>query len=177
MLTNPLADSKPLPREMVRYPYRIVCVYEDSDNNDFPIIRDVRAYCAENGFVFVNRQYDIDKYSEDMNIHRLPAFHVYLKGCVQETHYYDQDPVYKIQIISWAYQDELRAKERARLRRQERWDALTETLYSIADMFRRKPALDRESSLSHTRSNNTGGTPSAAPSIQRRRPQRESAPG
>lgn len=162
-------------RESFRYPFRVVCVFQDANNNDFPIIHDVRDYCLNNHLVFVARQYDPDGYPEDMSVNRLPAFHVYYKKEVQETHYYDLDPVHKIQILVWAYQDEMRAKERARIRRKERWDAFTESVRALfsADRFKKKPALDLDASLSRARSlNNTAGTPSAEPCIPRQTPPR-----
>lgn len=140
-------------RESFRYPFRVVCVFQDANNNDFPIIHEVRNYCLNNHLVFVARQYDIDAYPEDIPIMRLPAFHVYYKKEVQETHYYDLDPVHKIQVLVWAYQDEMRAKERARIRRKERWDAFAEAVHSLfsLDRFKKKPALDMDASLSHVR--------------------------
>lgn len=140
-------------RESFRYPFHIVCVFENSDNNDFPIIHEVRAYCLENHLTFAARQYDYEKYQEDITVARLPAFHILYKKCVIETHYFNTDPVHKIQIVVWAYQDEMRAKERARLRRQERWNSFVETFretFSL-DRFKKKPALDLDASLSRDR--------------------------
>jgi UDP-N-acetylenolpyruvoylglucosamine reductase len=136
-----------------RYPYRIVCVFEDSDNNDFPIILEVRDYCNKNNLIFSAGQYDHEKYADDMFIKRLPAFHFMHKNYVQESHHYDENPVHKIQVMIWAYQDIQRAKERARIQRQERWDTFKETMGSIftLDHFKRKPALEKGANLSHDR--------------------------
>lgn len=136
-------------RESFRYPFHIVCVFEDSENNDFPIIHEVRAYCMENHLTFMARQYNCDRYPEDMSVNRLPAFHIVYKKDVLETHYYDTDPVHKTQIVVWAYEDEMRAKERARLRRQERWNNFI-GMFRF-DRFKKKPALELELSLSHRR--------------------------
>ena len=157
-----------------RYPYRIVCVAENYENSDFPVTRAVRDFCANNHLTYAMRQYDVDRHKEDMYIHRLPAFHVYYKGYVQETHYYDTDPVYKIQLVVWAYQDELCAKERALIRRQQRWEAFQSSVQGFfsLDRFKRKPALDPSMSLS-----NTAGTPGAGQSTPDQTPRRGSAPG
>lgn len=154
-----------------RYPFRIVCVYLDADNNDFPIIHEVRAHCGIHHLPFLARQYNIDKYTEDIPITRLPAFHIYYKGSVQETHYFDTDPVYKIQVLIWAYDDELRAKERARIRRQQQWDSFFEGMRSMFT-FKRKTALNLEASLS----SNTAGTSRADPCKQHQTPPHASAP-
>jgi len=153
MESNPVVDAR-LEQEAAaraaaayRYPYRVVCVFEDIENSDFPIVRDMKSYCDGNNVSFVARQYNVDKYEEDMPIKRLPAFHIYYKTYIFETHYYDTNPVYKVQLVIWAFQDEEREKERARVRRQERWDAFKE-FFSL-ERFKRKPALDPEASLRH----------------------------
>lgn len=180
MQSNPIvekhqqAEDEHKARESFRYPFRIVCIYHSSEDSDFPVVRDVREYCLKNNLIFLSRQYDIDKYEEDMDIHRLPAFHMYHKGYVQERQYYDTDPIHKIQLLVWAYQDVERAKERAKMKRQERWTSLGETIRSIfsLDRFKKKPALDLDQSLSHTRFSNTEGTPSAGPCTPRQTPPR-----
>jgi hypothetical protein len=136
-----------------RYPITIVCVYLDSDNNDFPIILETRDYCNKNNLIFTARQYDHEKNADDLGVKRLPAFHVYYKKGWQNTEYYDTNPIHKIQTVVWAYQDEMRAKERARIRRQERWDSFVEGMKSTfsLDRFKTKPALDLDASLSHER--------------------------
>jgi hypothetical protein len=130
-----------------RYPYRVVCVFLDAENSDFPIIQDVKAYCDVNNVTFFARQYNAEKYEEDVAIFRLPAFHIYHKKHVFETHYYDTNPVYKIQLVIWAYRDEERDRERARVRRQERWEAF-KALFAL-ERFKRRPALDLDASLRH----------------------------
>jgi hypothetical protein len=136
-----------------RYPFQIVCVYLPEDGYDFPIFHEVKKYCSENSLTFLARPYDHEKYADDMFIKRLLAFHIYYKKYIQETHYYDTDPIHKIQLVVWAYQDEEREKARARQRRQERWDSFVETVQGIfsLDRFKQKPALDLEASLSHKR--------------------------
>lgn len=162
MLSNPIVEKQQQEeaerraREAFRYPFHIVCVYEDKENSDFPIISDVREFCSKNHLNFVNRQYDIDRYEEDMMVHRLPAFHIKYKRYVQETHYYDTDPVHKIQVVVWAYQDEQIAKERACMRRQAQWESFKESVSTVFSLerFKKKPALDPEASLSHSRDSN-----------------------
>ena len=85
-------------------------------------------------------------------IDSLPSISITKKGH-QDVQYYDAGPIPKIQAMVWAYEDEMRAKERARLRRQEQWNNFKETMNSIftLDHFKRKPALDLDASLSHDR--------------------------
>ena len=136
-----------------RYPFNIVCVYMDADNNDFPIIIEVRDYCNKNNLIFTARQYDHERNADDMFVKRLPAFHMYYRKGWQDTEYYDTNPVHKIQTLVWAYQDEMRAKERARIRRQEQWESVKETVKNVFSLerFKKKPALDLNASLSHER--------------------------
>ena len=159
MNSNPIVDRQKEAEEeyqkqkAYRYPFRIVCVYMPEDGYDFPIFHEVKKYCDENNLTFYARSYDLEKYEEDIHIHRLLAFHIYYKGYVQETHYYDTDPIHKIQLVVWAYQDVEKEKARARQRRQERWDKFKDGWNSIftLDHFKRKPALDREASQSKER--------------------------
>lgn len=154
MNSNPIVDRQKeaeeeyLKQKAFRYPFRIVCVYMPHDGYDFPIFHEVKKYCEENNLTFYARPYDLEKYAEDFNIFRLLAFLVYYKGYVQEVHYYDTDPVHKIQLVVWAYQDVEKEKARARQRRQEKWEKMKETWNSVftLDHFKRKPALDKEAS-------------------------------
>lgn len=159
MNSNPIverqkeAEEEYLKQKAFRYPFRIHCVYLPEDGYDFPIFHEVKKYCDENNLTFCARPYDLEKYDEDMFIKRLLAFHIYYKGYVQETHYYDNNPVHKIQLVVWAYQDVEKEKAKARQRRQEKWEKIKEGWNSIftLDHFKRKPALDREASQSKTR--------------------------
>lgn len=159
MQSNPIVDraleaeEEHRRQKAFRYPFRICCVYHPDDGCDFPIFHEVKTYCEKNNLTFWAREYNAEKYEEDMHVKRLLAFHIFYKGYVQETHYYDTDPVHKIQVVVWAYQDEEREKARKRQRRQEQWESIKETWNNLftLDHFKRKPALDRAASLSHSR--------------------------
>lgn len=159
MNSNPIVERQQEAEEEYRrkkdfrYPFRICCVYMPSEGHDFPIFHEVKKYCDQNNLTFAGRPYDIDKYEEDMVVKRLLAFHIYYKGYIQETHYYDTDPVHKIQLVVWAYQDEEKEKARKRQRRQERWDSIKESWNSLftLDHFKRKAALDLDASQSKDR--------------------------
>jgi hypothetical protein len=147
------AEEEHRQKQAFRYPFRICCVYLPDDGCDFPIFYEVKTYCEKNNLTFYSREYNYEKYGEDMFVKRTLAFHIYYKGYVQETHYYDNDPVHKIQLVVWAYQDVEREKARARQRRQEKWDKFKEswnTIFSL-DHFKKKPALDPENSQNHKR--------------------------
>ena len=85
MQSNPIVEKQKeeeaiqRAKEAYRYPYHIVCVYLDADNNDFPIILEVRDYCNKANLTFTARQYDYEKNPDDIFVHRLPAFHIYYK--------------------------------------------------------------------------------------------------
>jgi hypothetical protein len=140
-------------KEIYRYPFHIVCVYEDEDSNDFPIILETRDYCNKNNLTFMARQYDFEKYNDDMFVKRLPAFHIYHKKWIYETHHYDDNPVHKIQLVVWAYQDEEKEKARRKQRRKEKWDSTVTSFQEFFsfDWMKKKPALNPQDSLSHQR--------------------------
>ncbi len=155
MQSNPIVEKQEADererreKEAFRYPFHICCVFMDSENNDFPVIIDVRDYCKKNNLTFKARQYDIDKFQEDTNIQRLPAFHIYYRKEFYETHYYNTDPIHKIQIVVWAFEDREREKEKLRQKRREQWNSMIvslKTAFSL-DHFKKKPALDLEASL------------------------------
>lgn len=137
-------------KEDYRYPIHVVCVFMDAENNDFPIILEVRNYCNKNNLIFTARQYNCDKFADDLFIHRLPAFHLYFKKGHQNLGYFDTNPILMIQKRVWDFQDELEAKERAQRRRREKWNAFKENLYGTLSLewLKKKPQLDIDASLS-----------------------------
>jgi len=159
MDSNPIVERQKAAEEehrkqkAFRYPFRICCVYLSEDGHDFPIFHEVKKYCDENNLTFYAREYDVDKYQEDIFVKRLLAFHIYYKGYIQETHYYDTDPLHKIQVVVWAFQDLEKEKARKKQQRQEQWDKFVTGWSSVftLDHFKRKPALDREASQSKKR--------------------------
>lgn len=159
MNSNPILErQKELEEEQkkkdtFRYPFRVTCIYRAEEGWDFPIFHEVKKYCQENHVTFSAREYNTYKFEEDTNIMRLLAFHIYYKNDVQETHYFDTNPVHKIQLEIWAYEDLEKEKAKARQRRQEKWDAMKETWKSIftLDHFRKKAALNLEASQSKKR--------------------------
>ena len=159
MNSNPIverqreAEEEYRQKAAFRYPFKICCIYLPDDGTDFPIFYEVKRYCEQNNLTFYSREYSYGKYEEDMFVKRTLAFHIYYKSYVQETHYYDTDPVHKIQLVVWAYQDLEKEKARKRQERQERWDKFKEGWNSIFtfEHFKRKPALDLENSQSKAR--------------------------
>lgn len=164
MESNPIVDRMKEAEEehrqkaAFRYPFKICCVYLAEDGTDFPIYYEVKTYCEKNNLTFYAREYNHEKYEEDMFVKRLLAFHIFYKGYVQETHYYDTDPVHKIQLVVWAYQDVEKEKARARQKRQEQWEKFKEGWSAIftLDHFKRKPALDKDASQSKRRMVDSG---------------------
>jgi hypothetical protein len=154
MESNPIIDRQKeaeeeyKKKESFRYPFRVVCVYTPGDGWDFPVFHETKKYCSENHLTFSAREYNFERFPEDMAIFRTLAFHIYHGNYVQETQYYDTDPIHKIQLIVWAYEDLEREKAKARQKRQEKWDKMKETLNSVFtwDHFKKKPALDPENS-------------------------------
>ena len=111
-------------KKELKYPIRVTCIFLNYENNNFPIIREVQEYCNKCNIAFSARQYNSDKYEEDILIKRLPAFHLVYKGEVDETTYFDTNPVHRLQRLMWEYEDE----EKARLKRQQKWDRMVSTI-------------------------------------------------
>lgn len=159
MQSNPIVEKQKEVEEeqkrkdAFRYPFRIVCVYRAKDGWDFPIFHEVKKHCHENHLTFSAREYNVDKFPEDADIFKLLAFHIYSKEDVIETHYFDTNPVHKIQLVVWAYEDLEREKAKARQRRQEQWDAFKQNVHGILSFnpFKRKTALNLEASQSKDR--------------------------
>lgn len=150
---NPIAeqniqrDAEKRKQEDFRYPFRVVCVFLDSNNNDFPIINEVQDYCKNHNLIFSARKYDTDRHDVDVQINRLPAFHIYDKKYHQETQYFDTNPVHMIQKHVWAYEDKLRAQERRRKEHQEQWNKFM----AMFTLPKRRSLLNLEASLSKTK--------------------------
>lgn len=132
-----------------RYPYRVVCAYLDSENRDFPIVQEVRDYCNKNNLIFTARQYDHEKFQDDIFVNRLPAFHLFYKDGHNDIFYYDTNPIHQLQVYVWKYQDKQKAKEKAKKKREEKWSTLVENIKSVfsLDRFKPKPALDLDACL------------------------------
>lgn len=157
MYSNPIIEKQEREeeerrkQEAFRYPMKICCVYRDSENNDFPIIHEVRAHCHENHLVFTAREYDADKYEEDSWIKKLPAFHLYFHGGHCDIFYYDNNPVHKIQKELWAYQEKEKKREERARKRKEQWNGW---ILSMRSVFKKKTLLDLDASLRSNSENN-----------------------
>lgn len=145
------AEEELRAKEAFRYPFRVSCIYLDENHKDFDVIKEVRDYCYENNINFSAREYCVDKYEEDREIYRLPAFHMYnTKKYVDYTYYFDTNPIYQIQKYVWNYQDEIKRKERAEKKRKERYNKTISLLKNVfsKEMFKKKPNLNIDASLS-----------------------------
>ena len=80
------AEEEHKQKKAFRYPFRICCVYLAEDGCDFPIFHEVKTYCEQNNLTFYAREYDHEKYEEDMFVKRLLAFHIFYKGYVCKKH-------------------------------------------------------------------------------------------
>jgi len=79
------------------YPITVKCVVDDLSiiTKDLIAIRD---YSHSLNIVFITREYDSSKYSDDRHyIERLPAFHIYVKTTYKKTFYPNTRPYQIIQ--------------------------------------------------------------------------------
>jgi hypothetical protein len=67
-------------------------------------IQDIRDYCHDLNIVFITREFDSAKYSDDRyRIERLPAFHIYVNKCYNKTFYPNTRPYQIIEEIVEKY--------------------------------------------------------------------------
>jgi hypothetical protein len=95
-MSNPLHNViKKVERKI--YPITVKCVVDDLSiiTKDLIAIRD---YSHSLNIVFVTREYDSSKYSDDRHyIERLPAFHIYVNTTYKKTFYPNTRPYQIIQ--------------------------------------------------------------------------------
>jgi hypothetical protein len=94
MYENPIKEWTK-PKKQI-YELRICCVVDDISHTD-QRIHEIRTYTNGIGAIFMSREYNSSKFSDDRNmIERLPAFHAYINKCYVETFYMDMNPREKI---------------------------------------------------------------------------------
>lgn len=118
---NPILEKE---KQVIRpvSPFRIVCVFEEYEGYDFPILQNVREYALQNKMVFSGRPYNYKKYKEDERIERLPAFHLYYNGGIDETYSFDKNPIAGFQKILYRYEENSKKKELLQQARKARLD-------------------------------------------------------
>lgn len=113
-MSNPLRELMKK-SEKKTYPITVKCVVDDISiiNND---IHTIREFSHSLNIMFVTREYNSIKYSDDRDrIRRLPAFHIYVKKSYKKTFYIDTDPCEIIQQTVEKYLKKLEESEKNKL--------------------------------------------------------------
>ena len=110
-MSNPLRELMKKTEKTI-YPITVKCVVDDISkiNKD---IHTTREFCNDLNILFITREYNSSKYSDDRdNIHRLPAFHIYVKKSYKKTFYLDALPCEIIQETVEKYLKKLEESEK-----------------------------------------------------------------
>jgi hypothetical protein len=127
---------------IIKYPVKIYCIVDDlSAASKDRLIRDIKAHTIHSGAIFITREYDSQKFSNDRDvIQRLPAFHAYINKGYNRTFYANTRPLDHINecINIYLNNEEVKAK------RKERWRKLYESFKNWIKRFgRRETAMQR----------------------------------
>jgi hypothetical protein len=118
MLQNPLFKFFETKEKKKVAPITILCTINDDSYLENREVERIRGYCVNNNLGFRAREYNIDRYYEDIFVKRFPTFHIYYKGTFSESCDFTDEPLFKIKerIEEWENEE----KEKAR--RKEQWD-------------------------------------------------------
>ncbi len=119
MLQNPLFKFFEKKEKKKVAPIAILCTINDDRHLENKQVERIRAYCVNNEIGFRIREYDIDRYQEDIFVKRSPTFHIYYKGTYSESVDMTEEPLFKIKerIAEW------KQGQLAKARRKAEWEA------------------------------------------------------
>ena len=139
-LMNPIEKNvnKPTPIRVL-HPITVKCVVDELSDKDTNVQK-IREYAQSLNIMFITREYDSSKYSEDRDfIRHLPAFHIYEKKCYRNTFYPNTRPYQIIQDTVNQYLEKLKKREN-----RKTWRAFfQECIQTLKKVFHRKTALER----------------------------------
>jgi hypothetical protein len=126
--------------EDFRHPFKICCVLFHDVLSQTPRFNEVRDFCDANNITLYSRDYNPEKYEEDVLIFRLPAFLIYdTKSVAQRTVHYDEFPVEKIK----AHLDRHVAAARAKREREADWESAMNKMKNLfVFSFKKKTKLE-----------------------------------
>ena len=102
LMNNPLRELMKKSEKII-HPITVRCVVDDLSKISKDI-QDIRDYCHDLNIVFITREFDSAKYSDDRyRIERLPAFHIYVNKCYNKTFYPNTRPYQIIEEIVEKY--------------------------------------------------------------------------
>ena len=144
---NPVLDSiqtntKNKISKKINYPIKVYCIVDDLSNaSRITIIRDIKTHTLNSGAIFITREYDSRKFSNDRDvIERLPAFHIYINNIYDRTFYSNTRPLDHINESITIHLN----NEEKKLKRKEKWKKLYTSFKEWLSKFRyRETAMER----------------------------------
>jgi len=126
-MSNPLRELMKKSEKII-HPITVRCVVDDLSKISKDI-QDIRDYSHDLNILFITREYDSAKYSDDRyHIERLPAFHIYVKKSYKKTFYSNTRPYQIIEEIVENYVKQLKGVEK---NKGEVSDLFSKTVNSI----------------------------------------------
>ena len=142
---NPVIEKQELNKQrskLPEYPVRICCVVDElSEASRFTLLKEIKDYAHKSGAIYMTREYDSIKYSDDCNnISRLPALHIYIKGSYNRTFYPNTRP---LQHIDEAVEICIK-EENKKIERKKKWKNIyTSFINWIKNITHRETRMER----------------------------------
>jgi hypothetical protein len=137
---NPIQKTVNIAKPLrVLHPITVKCIVDELSDRD-ATVQKIREYAQSLNIIFITREYDSIKYSEDRDfVQRLPAFHIYEKKCYRKTFYPNTRPYQIIQDTVNQYLEKLKKREN-----RKTWKTFfQECIQTLKKVFHRKTALER----------------------------------
>ena len=129
--------------EDYRHPFKVCCVLYSDVLSQNPRFNEVREFCELKHITLYSRDYQPEKYAEDVLLFRLPAYLIYdATSVVQRTVHYDEFPVQKIK----AYLDKHLEEEKRKRERAAEWETKMNRLKRMFTF-----SFKKKTNLEHTR--------------------------
>lgn len=137
---NPIQKTVNIAKPLrVLHPITVKCIVDELSDRD-ATVQKIREYAQSLNIIFITREYDSIKYSEDRDfVQRLPAFHIYEKKCYRNTFYPNTRPYQIIQDTVNQYLEKLKKREN-----RKTWKTFfQECIQTLKKVFHIKTTLER----------------------------------
>lgn len=135
-------EITPLPQ---RLPIKVVFVVKELEDQHNEVLRTIKQFCQEQQLQVETRTYDSSKYRHDRDeISRLPAFHIYVNGLLEQTFYPNGRPVQIIQVQVERY----KKKQQERTVKKGRFQrSLARAISAVRRWTHRKTRLEKQNEI------------------------------
>jgi hypothetical protein len=128
-----------------KLPIKVVFVLKELEDQHSEVLRTIKQYCQEEQLMVETRQYDSSKYKHDRDeVARLPAFHLYLNGILEQTFYPNGCPIQIIQVQIERY----KRKQQERLAKKGRFQrAFARAVSAMRRWTHRKTRIEKQNEI------------------------------